>query len=172
MLYHSQQNFIPVLWEACLSSPCDNGATGIDVNVDTFICMCKDGYFGVTCLESKYQCHNQRPCWKSYLDCYQYFVTQWMWLMQKFYNFVLKLSINYCWDLWAFVSGYSDTSFLATFNELYITPTDPIVFDNAVLNTGGHYDPTTGIYTVPIDDTYEFIVWWRWYWIFFGSWWR
>ena len=27
--------------------------TCIDVNVDTFICMCRDGYFGVACSESK-----------------------------------------------------------------------------------------------------------------------
>ena len=25
-------------------------------------------------------------------------------------------------------------------------------------NIGGHYDPTTGIYTTPIDGTYEFII--------------
>ena len=35
---------------------------------------------------------------------------------------------------------------------------DPIVFDEARINPGGHYDPTTGIYTVPQDGTYEFHV--------------
>ena len=40
-------------WEACLSSPCDNAATCIDVNVDTFICMCRDGFFGLMCENSK-----------------------------------------------------------------------------------------------------------------------
>ena len=50
-----------------------------------------------------------------------------------------------------------DTSFLATISASTLTPSDPIVFDDAILNTGGHYDPTTGIYTVPIDGTYEFI---------------
>ena len=32
-------------WVACLSSPCDNGGTCIDVNVDTYVCMCRDGFF-------------------------------------------------------------------------------------------------------------------------------
>ena len=31
------------------------------------------------------------------------------------------------------------------------------MFNYPVFNTGGHYDPTTGIYTAPIDGTYEFI---------------
>ena len=38
-----------------------------------------------------------------------------------------------------------------------MTPDDPIVFNYIVHNTGGNYDPTTGIYTVPIDGTYEII---------------
>ena len=54
--------------------------------------------------------------------------------------------------------GYSDTVFLARIVESRHTPSNPIVFDDAVLNTGGHYDPTTGIYTAPINGTYEFIV--------------
>ena len=53
--------------------------------------------------------------------------------------------------------GYSDTSFLATFDAGTLTPSDPIVFSYPVHNTGGHYDPTTGIYTVPLDGTYEII---------------
>ena len=40
-------------WIACQSSPCNNNATCIDVNVDTFICACTTGYFGVTCTDSK-----------------------------------------------------------------------------------------------------------------------
>ena len=32
-----------------------------------------------------------------------------------------------------------------------------MVFNHPVLNTGGYYDPTTGIYTIPIDGTYEFV---------------
>ena len=53
--------------------------------------------------------------------------------------------------------GYSDTSFLATFETSLVITSDPIVFNYPVHNTGGHYDPTTGIYTVPLDGTYEFI---------------
>ncbi len=34
---------------SCESSPCMNGATCVDVNVDTFICVCRDGFFGITC---------------------------------------------------------------------------------------------------------------------------
>ena len=34
----------------------------------------------------------------------------------------------------------------------------PRVFDDAVLNSIGHYDSTTGIYKAPIDGTYEFII--------------
>ena len=52
-----------------------------------------------------------------------------------------------------FPTGYSDTSFLATFDTNSVTPSDPIVFNYPVENTGGHYDPTTGIYTVPISGT-------------------
>ena len=33
-----------------------------------------------------------------------------------------------------------------------------MVFNVAPLNPGGHYDVTSGIYTVPIDGVYEFIV--------------
>ena len=39
-------------WVTCQNSPCDNGATCVDVNVDTFICVCRDGYFGVDCSDS------------------------------------------------------------------------------------------------------------------------
>ena len=55
------------------------------------------------------------------------------------------------------LSGYSSISFLATFSANTLTPTNPMVFDDDRINTGGHYDPIIGIYTVPIDGTYEFI---------------
>ena len=56
---------------------------------------------------------------------------------------------------WA--TGYSGTAFLATFDTDPVTPGDPIVFNYAVHNDGGHYDSTTGIYTAPIDGIYEFV---------------
>ena len=40
-------------WDACNSFPCRNGATCIDVNVDTFVCMCRDGFFGIQCEQGK-----------------------------------------------------------------------------------------------------------------------
>ena len=56
------------------------------------------------------------------------------------------------------ISGYSGLSILATFDvSTLILVNDTIVFNYPVLNTGGHYDSTTGIYTAPIDGTYEFI---------------
>ena len=54
--------------------------------------------------------------------------------------------------------GYSGTEFLATFDTNAVTPGDPIVFNYPVISTGGHYDPTTGIYTIPLNVTYEFIL--------------
>ena len=38
---------------ACTSDPCENGATCVDVNVDTFVSVCRDGFFGVSCGDSK-----------------------------------------------------------------------------------------------------------------------
>ena len=52
--------------------------------------------------------------------------------------------------------GYVSTVFLAFFDYDPDVPGDPIVFNVAPLNPGGHYDVTTGIYTVPIDGIYEF----------------
>ena len=44
-------------------------------------------------------------------------------------------------------------------SENQISPVpNPIVFDEVRINPGGHYDPTTGIYTIPEDGTYEFYV--------------
>ena len=53
--------------------------------------------------------------------------------------------------------GYHDKSFLATFSVNDLDPTNPIVFDVTRLNPGGHYDNTTGIYTVPLDGIYQVI---------------
>ena len=54
--------------------------------------------------------------------------------------------------------GYGETVFLATIDSDTHVPEapNPIVFDVAVLNTRGHTDPNTGIYTVPLDGTYGF----------------
>ena len=54
-------------------------------------------------------------------------------------------------------TGYSRTSFLVTFDTSPVTPGNPIVFNYPVHNVGGHYDPTTGIYTVPLDGIYQLI---------------
>ena len=48
---------------------------------------------------------------------------------------------------------------MATISENTVSPVlDPIMFDETRINSGGHYDPTTGIYTVPQDGVYEFYV--------------
>ncbi len=49
---------------ACESSPCENGATCLDVAVDTFLCLCRGGYFGLTCSESEcFSCFVSRKSW-------------------------------------------------------------------------------------------------------------
>ena len=60
--------------------------------------------------------------------------------------------------LWL-LTGYSDLTFLAGIRASTVTPpSDPIVFDDARINPGEHYDPMTGIYTAPLDGIYEFTV--------------
>ena len=55
------------------------------------------------------------------------------------------------------LSGYGDTLFLATIGAGIVTQVpNRLVFDEIRLNPGGHYDGTTGIFTAPIDGTYEF----------------
>ena len=56
-------------------------------------------------------------------------------------------------------SDYADTIVLATFIEYEITPMiSRIIFDEGRINPGGHYDTTTGVYTVPLDGIYQFYV--------------
>ena len=52
----------------------------------------------------------------------------------------------------------SYTSFLATFSSFNAAVTTPLVFDNALLNPGGHYNSGSGIYTVPLNGDYEFTI--------------
>ena len=47
-------NYFAEPLEACSSSPCQNGASCVDINVDTFICVCRDEYFGINCGESEF----------------------------------------------------------------------------------------------------------------------
>ena len=57
------------------------------------------------------------------------------------------------------MTGYSDLTFLAGISVNFVTPVpSPIVFDDAKINPGDHYNQTTGIYTVPQDGIYEFTV--------------
>ena len=59
----------------------------------------------------------------------------------------------------SYLLGYGDTLFLATIGAGVVTQVPSrLVFDEIRLNPGGHYDGTTGIYTVPIDGIYEFNV--------------
>ena len=41
------------LVEVCNSSPCANGGSCMDINIDVFVCLCGDGFFRVMCDESK-----------------------------------------------------------------------------------------------------------------------
>ena len=52
-------------------------------------------------------------------------------------------------------TGYSDASFLAVLQS-DTDPTGTIIFTNDAINPGGHYNASTGEYTVPCDGIYEF----------------
>ena len=55
--------------------------------------------------------------------------------------------------------GYADTAFLVTIVSETIFPVpNPITFNETRINLDGHYDNTTGIYTVPLDGIYDFYV--------------
>ncbi len=38
----------------CSSSPCTNNSTCVDMKSETFLCLCRAGFFGETCGKSKY----------------------------------------------------------------------------------------------------------------------
>ena len=109
---------------ACSSSPCENGGTCLDVNIDIFVCMCRDGFFRVTCSESK-----------------MLHVYNWHFICVTIITVLNKVKYHQRFP----ATGYSGTTFLATFDTYLLSPTDPVVFNNPVHNNGGHYDPTTGI---------------------------
>lgn len=57
-----------------------------------------------------------------------------------------------------FVVGYSDATFLVSLSSTQTSGRDPLIFDNAHINSGGHYSTSTGQYTVPYSGVYEFSV--------------
>ena len=57
-----------------------------------------------------------------------------------------------------FIAGYSDATFLVSLSTSQSSGRDPLIFDNARINSGGHYSTSTGKYTVPYSGVYEFSV--------------
>ena len=56
-------------------------------------------------------------------------------------------------------AGYANLTFLATIRAFYVTLVpEPIIFDDARINSGGYYNPNTGLYTAPLNGTCEFYV--------------
>ena len=53
-------------------------------------------------------------------------------------------------------SGYQDATFLAALSST--VSGDALIFDREEINPGGHYDSSTGVYTVPYDGIYQFSV--------------
>ena len=56
------------------------------------------------------------------------------------------------------VVGYSDATFLVSLSSTQTSGRDPLIFDNAHINSDGHYSTSTGQYTVPYSGVYEFSV--------------
>ena len=129
--------------------------------------MCRDGFFGVTCEESKIN----HPFFFLYhyhylFSCAEFKISHFPITIIIIYSRVLNLRFlifpsqtfnKFCRDYGLikmvvtlvncyFRAGYSGTSFLATFDTDSVTPGDPIVFNYIVHNSGGHYNSTTGIY--------------------------
>ena len=90
------------------------------------------------------------------LDSLMVVIGSWIQILYKMLN--LEKIVGIIDDPFDNILGYSDFTFLATFDTISPAVTQPIIFNNAVVNPGGHYDNETGIYTVPIDGTYELII--------------
>ena len=80
-------------------------------------------------------------------------------LLQNLYSFCLFIFVYFIL-LYVFVLvGYDDFTFLAGISANFVSPIpSPIVFDDAKITLGDHYNTTTGIYTVPLAGIYEFYV--------------
>ena len=63
-----------------------------------------------------------------------------------------QLSSNY----YLYHPDYGDTVFLAALQSSISSTADPVLFDWEVINHGGHYNPSTGEYTVPYDGIHHF----------------
>ena len=48
--------------------------------------------------------------------------------------------------------------FLAALSSSSTVSENPVIFDTDEINPGGHYNPSTGYYTVPYDGIYQFHV--------------
>ena len=55
-------------------------------------------------------------------------------------------------------ADYSDTTFMVAFEEESVSVTNPLTFNRTLVNPGNHYDASTGVYTVPVDGIYEFVL--------------
>ena len=60
-------------------------------------------------------------------------------------------------SLFLFYNFSADTVFLATVSNqsIPVVPTEPIIWDSAPINPGGHFDTTTGGYTAPFNGYYQ-----------------
>ena len=57
-----------------------------------------------------------------------------------------------------FFSDYGDTIFLAALSSSTSGSANPMIFNKAEINPGGHYNSSTGYYTVPYNGIYQFHV--------------
>ena len=100
------------------------------------MCLCRDGFFGVTCSNSKYR----ELSWHSN------------------FHLPVHLSTGLAYLPCLNISAHSETIFLATAEGVISPVPDPIPFNEVRLNPGGHYNNITSTYTAPVTGTYEFVV--------------